>query len=69
MHSIGRRTIGLNFSNEGSEFRLWSPFAEKVEIVINDAAAFECIRADRGYWSVRSNKIQLGDKYLVRLDR
>lgn len=68
MHNIGRRTIGLNFSNEGPEFRLWSPFAEKVEIVISDTEALDCIRDDRGFWSARCNNIQQGEKYRVRLN-
>ncbi|HLN56169.1 MAG TPA: malto-oligosyltrehalose trehalohydrolase [Bacteroidales bacterium] len=68
MLNIGRRIIGLNFTAEGSLFVVWSPMAEKIELIVNDRIALPCVKDDRGYWAVENDTIRQGDLYKVRIN-
>lgn len=65
---LKNRIIGMNFSQGGSSFVLWSPISRKVELIVNENFTFFPEMDDEGCWSVSSIKVQPGDKYLIKLD-
>ncbi|HLN19763.1 MAG TPA: malto-oligosyltrehalose trehalohydrolase [Bacteroidales bacterium] len=70
IYNTDRRTLGLNFIRQADpEFLLWAPFAEKVELQVNDAVSLDAEKEDFGYWSVKDNlTISPGDNYMIRLN-
>lgn len=68
IHNIKARTIGLNFTPEGALFKLWAPFAEKVELLINDVISVQAQMAEMGYWIILTDSISPGDSYKVRIN-
>ena len=65
---ISKRTIGVNVDAEGrATVNIWSPLAEKVTVVLDDAEiALE--KGAYGYWSTSSDKIKEGTKYKIKVD-
>jgi maltooligosyltrehalose trehalohydrolase len=65
---VSKRTIGVNF-NENNEIEIivWSPTAEQVAIVFNDAK-IELNKEDFGYWTATTDKIQPGTQYKFLLN-
>ena len=67
---LEKRTIGLNFSNDGSsEFCLWAPSAENIELIINDDLILKAEKKDYGFWNLKTKGINPGDSYLVRMNQ
>lgn len=65
-----RRTLGLNFNNEGKpEFRVWAPVADQIDIIINGSVIHGAEREYFGYWSIKENlNIRPGDTYKIRIN-
>jgi maltooligosyltrehalose trehalohydrolase len=64
-----KRTLGLNFSGEGrSEFLLWAPLAESIDLVVNNSLLLNAVRRKFGYWHLSTDRINPGDLYMVRVN-
>lgn len=68
IYNLDRRTLGLNFTGDSSEFRTWAPKASKVELVVNNKNFYEAERGEFGYWNLTADGIRPGDLYQVRID-
>lgn len=68
IHKINARTIGLNFTHEGASFKLWAPYAEKVELVVNEGISVNADKTEMGYWLIKTDNISTGDIYKVRIN-
>ena len=69
MANIEKRTIGINFIEEGgAEVRLWAPLAEKVELLLSDESWLPLQKAELGYWETITDRIKQGDLYKFVLD-
>jgi maltooligosyltrehalose trehalohydrolase len=65
-----KRTLGLNFTGGvRSEFLLWAPFADRVELVVNDSLVLETTKRKFGYWHLATDLINPGDLYMIRVNR
>jgi maltooligosyltrehalose trehalohydrolase len=64
------RTLGVNFSNEGTaSIVLWAPKASSASVLI--AAKQRTIALEKkeyGYWSVETEEVKPGDEYVFVLD-
>lgn len=58
--------IGAHVQKDGTLFRVWAPFAKKVEVLTPEA--HEMQREDRGYYSLFVNGIKDRDLYKFRLN-
>lgn len=65
---IERRSVGLNFTAEGAIFTLWAPFAEKIGLLTGDGEELVAGRTEKGYWTIRTDRIKPGDNYKVRIN-
>jgi maltooligosyltrehalose trehalohydrolase len=62
-------TLGLNFTGGGrSEFLLWSPLSDSIELVVNDSLVLEAGKRKFGYWHLATDRIIPGDLYMVRVN-
>lgn len=63
------RTQGVNFHKEGSaRVVLWSPFANSVEIEVNNRNRYSLKKADYGYWVSENSDLSKGDQYFFILN-
>ncbi len=68
LHSIEKRTIGLNFfSPTSATIRIWAPFAETVSIYIFDKLV-SLDRREFGYWDAELQNITPGNLYKIVID-
>lgn len=65
---VNKKTLGLNFVSGTGEFCLWSPGADKVELVISNGLQLQASRDSMGYWKLSDDRIKAGDLYHVRLN-
>ncbi len=64
----GKRSIGVNFTNNGAEVLLWSPKATKAAIQIVGGGLLALDQQEYGYWSLSTQQIKPGDKYKFVID-
>lgn len=65
----GRRTLGVNFNKKAeAEITVWTPYAEKVDIIVADGITITLQKAAFGYWETITDKLKPGDLYTVKLD-
>jgi maltooligosyltrehalose trehalohydrolase len=64
--SVDRRTVGLNFGEDGSaETLIWAPEAKDVALLIDGDAIIPLTKGERGYWYTNTGDIQPGMSYQV----
>ena len=59
--------IGASYAPESTQFTVWAPLREKVELLAGTFDAIALERDDRGYWRGKL-QVEPGTKYLFRLD-
>lgn len=66
---MGKKVGAQYLGNGNCLFRVWSPFAEKVEVVLKDREEpVAMVKDERGYWeTVIGNRVP-GNRYKFRLD-
>lgn len=63
---IKRRGIGLIFKDGIAELRVWAPLAKELILLCNgEEVPLE--KEERGYWSIRTSKIQPEDAYQLKI--
>lgn len=61
---MSRRTIGVNFLNDGTaEIKLWAPLLKHAAIRVNDETAIDLDKQQFGYWGLNTPEIKPGDRY------
>lgn len=66
---MGKKVGAEYLGNGDGLFRVWSPFAEKVEVILKDRKEpIAMIKDDQGYWESTLTNIGPGSKYKFRLD-
>ena len=64
----GRRLpVGADVLSDGVDFRVWTPHASRVEVVIEDSTLALAPEGD-GYWYTRTRRAGVGTRYRFRLD-
>lgn len=64
-----KRSVGINFNaSSKAEVVVWAPFAEKIEIVLNEQLSVPLKKEDFGYWKEITDKIKPGDLYKIKLN-
>jgi maltooligosyltrehalose trehalohydrolase len=63
--NIDRRTYGVNFRGDGNaNICVWAPLVEKLELKLKDGALISLKKDKYGVWTLVTNKLGPGDKYL-----
>ncbi|MFD2518725.1 malto-oligosyltrehalose trehalohydrolase [Salinimicrobium flavum] len=64
------KKVGAEYLGERKyRFRVWSPFAEKVQVILKDSRKVVDMKKDeRGYWEAEVNNLSQGTFYKIRLD-
>lgn len=70
MAMIGERTLGVNFNHNGeADIRLWAPLAKSAAIVLIKTQQTILLRpAPFGYWELKTDALNPGDRYQFKLD-
>ncbi|MGB7786578.1 MAG: malto-oligosyltrehalose trehalohydrolase, partial [Salinimicrobium sp.] len=65
-----KKKIGAEFlKNRNSRFRVWSPLAESVEVIIKGRdQPISLTKDEEGYWETETKDVKPGDLYKFRLD-
>src|SRR5215207_1372312 len=64
MIDINRRTLGANIDEKGKTLvKLWSPLADKAELIVNEEKKIALTKKEFGYWQIISDDIKAGDRY------
>ena len=65
------KSVGAVYKGENKvEFCIWAPFAETVEVVLNQNNASHVLSKDpQGYWSQSIPGVKAGDLYKFRIDK
>lgn len=70
--NISKRSLGIVLNDRGSaEVTLWSPLAQKVELVVGDGNAAETIplqKQELGFWHTTTAKVKAGTRYKFSID-
>ncbi|HYC29413.1 MAG TPA: alpha-amylase family glycosyl hydrolase, partial [Chitinophagaceae bacterium] len=68
--NVGRRTIGVNFREDGfAEITVWAPLVKSVELVLPAKDInISLNRTGVGYWNITTNGLKPGDNYKFLLD-
>ncbi len=68
--NINKRSIGVNFNDEGkAEVTVWAPLQKDVSLILSDGGHVTLSEDDLGYWKGITNKIREGDLYKISLDK
>ncbi|MCD8742011.1 malto-oligosyltrehalose trehalohydrolase [Mucilaginibacter roseus] len=67
---INKRSLGVNFGHDGfAHITVWAPIAKEVSVVVNEKKLDLPLNADDfGYWTLVTDGIKPGDKYIFMLD-
>ncbi|MFD2871259.1 malto-oligosyltrehalose trehalohydrolase [Mucilaginibacter ximonensis] len=69
MASISKRSVGVNFNKDKlAEVSVWAPMAESVSLVTGTAATLPLNHDDKGWWTLKTDKLQPGSRYGFSID-
>ena len=67
--SVKNRSIGINVVSNGITIRIWAPNAEHVSLrICKEHLDLPMQRQERGYWTLITNLLHVGDLYKIVLD-
>ncbi|GAA4916118.1 malto-oligosyltrehalose trehalohydrolase [Mucilaginibacter defluvii] len=67
---INKRSLGVNFGADGlAQIAVWAPLVKQISVVVDEKKLDLPLKGeDYGYWTLTTDKIQPGDRYMFNLD-
>jgi maltooligosyltrehalose trehalohydrolase len=65
MHYIDhtKRTIGVTINENIAHILVWAPYADTMEVLLNDQTTIPLLKQEYGYWYNKTSQLKTGDCY------